>query len=1061
MHRKLVGSPLSFSKASAPGMARLDLKGKRGMVRLAALGLLLAVFSLSAWGQAAGLGGISGTVRDASGSAVPGAKVLVSNPQLGFKRELTTTDAGIFAAPALTPGDGYEVSVNKQGFSPYEAKGLTVRVGETTDLNVPISVGAMTQAVEVVGQTSGVDDIKTETSQVVGNLLINDLPINGRRVDSFVLLTPAVTKDADFGLVTFRGMAGGNSFLVDGNDTTDQYYNENAGRTRLGSQLSQDAVQEFQVLSSSYSAEFGKASGGVVNTITKSGTNEVHGTAFWFFRNRTLNARDRFAAIDPPEVRHIYGGTVGAPVVKDKLFVFADFEAQYRHFPIISNLINSSVNAATQQWIGCGAPATAAQCAAVNTLLPRMFGTVDRTGNQQLAFLKFDYRPNEKNTFSASLNYLHWDSVNGIQTGITLTNGAAIGTNGDDKVFDRIGKFAWTLVPTSSIVNEFRFGWFKDRQADDFDPTLQAGYPIGNVSLSVAGVSTLGGYNILPRILPSENRFQYADNLTWVKGGHTFKFGADIARTEDFSNSLSNRFGSYTYSSVSTFAEDFTSPTPGPSHYSTYAQVFGNPIIDTYITDLGFYAQDTWKIGPRLTANYGVRYEYSVLPQPPITNPNYPQTGTIPSAKHNFAPRLGLAYSLNDKTVLRAGYGLFYARYISAMVANFFSLNDLYTQSLSITSASSTGAPVFPFTLASPAGALASNRSITFAAPNMRNPYTQQLNVALERALSKNTTLTVSYLQNRGKDLFTVRDINIGPLSSQVYNFTIEDSNYNPTGQVYSTPIYLLSNRIDSRYGHINQVENGGKQWYDAGVVQLIRRFSSTFQGTVSYTWSHELDENQESGSNAIFFSSGPMGLYNGAYSLDKGNGNLDQRQRFVGTFVARPKFTSSNSGFARNVINGWELTGFLTLASGRPSFESVSFSSTSNLPQAFTGSLDGLGGDNRVPFLPNNPLRLDPITRFDTRLSKMIPIREKMSLTLLFEVFNLTNTVSNTSVSAPGFTAANKGTATAPNFVIAPCASATATVCAPETPGLGTASAGFPDGTNARRAQVGARFVF
>lgn len=1032
------------------------------MRKVLALSICALVFAAGAYAQAtAGLGSVSGTVRDATGAVIPGATVVVANDAKGVKRTMTSTDAGVFAAPALVPSSGYSMTVTKQGFTTYEVKDFDIQVGQNVDFKVGLQVGTSTTKVDVTAEAPPIENTKTETSQVVGNEMINELPINGRRVDSFVLLTPAVTKDADFGLVTFRGLAGGNSYLVDGNDTTNQYYNENAGRTRLGSQLSQDAVQEFQVLASSYSAEFGKASGGIVNTITKSGTNEVHGTYFWFFRNRTLNARDRFAAINPPEVRHITGGTIGAPIKKDKLFVFFDTEVQRRHFPIISNLINSSVNPTTQQWIGCGAPATPAQCSAINSLLPRMFGTVDRTGNQMLNFLKFDYRPNERNSFSVSFNYLKWYSINGIQTGITLTNGAAIGTNGNDSVRDRIGKVSWTFVPSNSVVSEFRFGWFKDRQADDFNPDLQQGYPIGNVSLSVAGVSTLGGYNILPRILPSENRYQFAENLSWVKGGHTFKFGFDIARTEDFSNSLSNRFGSYTYSSVSTFAQDFTSPAAGPSHYSSYAQVFGNPIIDTQITDMGFYAQDTWKISSKLTANYGLRYEYSVLPQPPITNPNYPQTGVIPSAGKNFAPRVGLAYSLGDRTVIRAGYGLYYARYISAMVANFFSLNDLYTQSLSITSPTSAGAPVFPFTLPSPAGALASNRSITFAAPNMRNPYTQQVNVALEHALTKSLTLTTSYLQNRGKRLFTVRDLNIGPLSSQAYTFTMLDSNYNPTGQVYSTPLYLLSNRIDSRYGHINQVENGGKQWYDGLAVQLIKRFSDTFQGTAAYTWSHELDENQESGSNAIFFSSGPMGLYNGAYSTDKGNGNLDQRQRFVGTFIARPKFTKSTSAFAKYFVNGWELTGLLTLASGRPSFESVSFSSTANLPQAFTGTLNGLGGDNRVPWLPNNPLMLDPITRFDTRLTKNIPIHEKMSLGLSFEVFNLTNTVSNTSVSAPGFTAANKGTAAAPNFVIAPCASATATVCAPTTPGLGTASGGFPDGTNARRAQAGLRFVF
>jgi hypothetical protein len=1029
------------------------------LITITTIGFLLC---LAAYGQAtAGLGAISGTVLDASGSPVPDAKVIVSNTALGLNRELATTPAGIFAAPALVPEKGYQVTVEKQGFSKYDASNLVVQVGEVVNLNITLVIGSIAQQVEVTSSAPAVDDVKTETSQVVDSNQIDNLPINGRRVDSFVLLTPAVTKDADFGLVTFRGIAGGNSFLVDGVDTTNQYYNENAGRTRLGSQLSQDAVQEFQVLSSNYSAEYGRASGGVINTITKSGTNDIHGTFFWYFRNRTLDARDRYAAINPQDVRHQTGGTIGGPIKKDKLFAFFDTEIQRRREPIAGSVINSSVNSATETWIGCGAPATPAQCAAANSVLPRMFGMTDRRADQQLYFLKLDYRPNDHNTFSASLNYLKFYSPNGIQTGNALTNGAAVGTNGDDSVRDRIGKFSWTWVPGASIVNEARFGWFKDRQADDFDPTLVKGYPIGLVSLSVAGVGTLGGYNVLPRVNPSENRFQYADSLSWVKGAHTMKFGFDISRTEDYANSLSNRYGSYTYSSVTTFAQDFTSPAPGPSHYSTFVQAFGNPIVDTLITDMGFYAQDAWKVTPKLTANYGLRYEHSLLPQPATVNPYYPQTGKIPSDGANFAPRIGLAYSLNDKTVLRAGYGLFYARYQSGMINTFFTANDVYTQSLSITSPSSAGAPIFPNVLSSPAGALASNRSITFAAPNMRNPYTQQVNVAIERALSKSLTLTTSYIQNRGKRLYTVRDINIGPLSSQVYDFSILNSSYQPTGQVYSTQIYTLANRIDPRYGHINEVENGGKQWYDALAVQLIKRFSNMFSGTISYTWSHELDENQESGSNAIYFSSGPMGLYNGNYSLDKGNGNLDQRQRFVGTFVARPKFWNSNSVFARYVVNGWEWTGLLTLASSRPVYEYVSFSSTANLPQAFTGSIDGLGGDNRVPWLPNNPLHIDPTTRFDTRLAKIFPIREKMSLQLLFEVFNLTNTISNTGVQNQGFTAANKGTLAAPVFVVAPCASATATVCAPTTPGVGNASAGFPDGTNARRAQVGLRFAF
>ena len=1008
----------------------------------------------------AGMGSLSGVVTDASGAALGGAKVVVSNPQSGVKRESLTTPAGLFLAPALVPAGGYKVTVEKPGFAPYESASLTVQVGENVDLHIELQLAGMKQVVEV-SATAILDDTKTEVSQVVSNQQIQDLPINGRRTDSFVLLTPAVTSDATFGLVTFRGMAGGNQFLTDGNDTTNQYYNENAGRTRLATQISGDAIQEFQVLSSSYSAEFGKSSGGTVNTITKSGGNDVHGTAFWFFRNRTLDARDRYAFINPPEVRHQAGGTIGGPIKKDKLFYFVSTEFQRRNFPLVSSILgNASVNSTTQTWIGCGAPATPAQCNAINALLPPFFSLVPRQGNEDLYFAKIDYRPDERNSISTSFNLLDWGSPDGIQTNSTLTGSTAVGHNGDDSVKDRWAKASWTFVPNGALVNEFRFGWFKDRQAANYDSYLESLYALKgtDTALSVAGVS-LSGYTILPYVQPSENRYQFIDNLSWTKGRHSFKFGFDIARTEDYSDSLSSRYGSYNYSNPTTFAEDFGNLGLAPSHYSTYSQTFGNPIVDTTLTDLGFYGQDDWKVTSKFTVNLGLRYEYTVIPQPTMVNSAYPQTGRIPSASRNFAPRVGLAYALNDKTVVRAGYGIFYARYETTLIQNLFIDNNNYTQSLSFNSPTQTGAPVFPYQLTSPAGTAGSS-SIMFAAPNMRNPYTEQGDIAIERTLSTSTNLAVSYVWNRGKRLFTARDLNVGPLSNTVYNFTILNANYQPTGQVYSTPIYLLANRVDPNYTRVVQVENGGKQWYDAMVVQLNKKFGHGFLGTLVYTWSHELDEDQGQGSSALSFSS-PASMYNGSYSYDKGTGLLDQRQRLVGTFTAQLNFLKSSNRFFKYVVNNWDWNGILTLASGRPSAETVGFSSTTNLPQAFSGSLNGFGGNSNVPWLPVNPLMIDPITRFDTRLSKVIPIRERMKVYLSFEVFNLTNTVSNTGVNSAGFTAANKGTLAAPNFVIAPCGSATATVCSPETPGLGNSSAGWPDGTNARRGQVSARFVF
>src|SRR5205823_1195730 len=242
---------------------------------------------------------------------------------------------------------------------------------------------------------------------------------------SFVLLTPAVVPDGAFGLLSFRGIGGHNAFLTDGNDTTNTFYNENAGRTRITSPISQEAVQEFQVISNNYAAEYGQAMGGVVNTITKSGSNDIHGTAYWFFRNRSLNARDRYATFNPQDIRHQAGASLGGAVKKDKLFYYFNYEATRRDFPAIASV--TSANLFTTVGVldtarnPCPDPAssvkaTAAQCqTAIQMLTTRNFGTVSRTVTQDLGFGRIDYRLSDKNSLTFSLSMLRWVSPHGIQ----------------------------------------------------------------------------------------------------------------------------------------------------------------------------------------------------------------------------------------------------------------------------------------------------------------------------------------------------------------------------------------------------------------------------------------------------------------------------------------------------------------------------------------------------------------------------------------------------------------------------------------------------------------------
>ena len=285
-------------------------------------------------------------------------------------------------------------------------------------------------------------------------------------------------------------MAGNSSFLVDGIDNTEQFFNENAGRTRIASQISQDAVQEFQVVSSNFTAEYGRASAGVVNTVTRSGTNDMHGTAYWFFRNRTFNARDRYAAFNPPEYRHQAGASIGGPIKKDKLFYFlnteiqrAQFPDRVEHQPPGRDRQQRSLHRLRRPGRDRNADRRAVQrdrhafCRASSALIPRR-------NDQELAFGKLDWRPSERNAFSASFNYLHFVAPNGIQSAIALNTGAGITSNGDDSVRVRNGRLSWTGIPTNSMVNEVRFGWFTDRQADDFDPGVQTA-GLGYLSLTV------------------------------------------------------------------------------------------------------------------------------------------------------------------------------------------------------------------------------------------------------------------------------------------------------------------------------------------------------------------------------------------------------------------------------------------------------------------------------------------------------------------------------------------------------------------------------------------------
>lgn len=1012
-------------------------------------GFVLALAACPAWAQAiAGLAEISGTVHDPSGAPVPGAQVVISNLSRGVHLTLNTSEGGVFDAPALVPAPGYEVTVSKPGFSPYDVKDINLAVGQNVNIVAPLSVATPATVVQVEGVAPLVDDTKTDLSQVINTQQITDLPINGRRVDTFVLLTPGVTNDGNFGLLTFRGVANGNTFLLDGNDSTEQFFGENNGRTRALSGIAQDSVQEFEVVSANFSAQYGRAMGGVVNTVTRSGTNDLHGSLYWFYRNQDFIAHDPFANINPDEWRLQSGASAGGAIVKNKLFYFFNGEFTRRNAPIVDSYVRAGViDTPNQAWLTCGAPATPAQCTAINALLPRFFGQIPRFVSQDLGFGRLDYHVNDRNTLSASLNFMHFYSPNGLQqTLVASTTGAGVNSNGNDYARVRNGKVSFVSVPTWNFVNEFRYGLNTDLQADTLNPSLTGA--LGFLNASVNG-ATLGTPNYLPRVEPSETRNEFSDDATWTKSRHVIKFGVDLATTNDFSYFIQNRNGSYTYSTVTNFARDFSGNTTGLKNWSSYSQAFGDAHLNTRINDYDFYVEDQWHATDRLTATIGVRYEYSQLPSPKLCNTIYTQTCHINSPGNWPMPRIGLAYRLNEKTVLRAGYGVFFARIPGAPLQDLFTTGTgalVSTISLSSTQAAQVaGGPVFPNILAGvPTGVNASSVSLQFAAPNWKTPYSEQGLFAVERQVTKDIGITASFIWSRGVQLYSERDLNL-PTASTNFTYSIVDQNNASLGS-YTTPV-LIGSRPDTRFGAIVQDENGVTSFYNAATLQVNKRFSHGLQGLLSYTWSHEYDDGQGYGqaSQNIFLSSAFSFLQNGNYKADKGVGLEDQPQRFVLSWIWAPKFTSKTDAFSRYFVNNWQLSSITTLNSRRPyGSPTISLKDTPVTGMFSNFSINGSGLSGRVPFWAVDSVYQPASYRTDARISKILPFGERYKLALNFEAFNISNSWSPTAMSTQAFTE-TKGVLT----------------LTPTAYGIGTSDALNPDGTEARRLQVSARFTF
>src|SRR5262245_31011015 len=535
--------------------------------RILAAALLLLAAKNPFYAQSQlGTGALRGVTQDAGGAGIVGAKVIVTNDDTGLTRTSVTNEAGQFTVPVLPVGV-YTVRVTQTGFSAAEHKGLVVNVGGTTTIRVELKPGAID---EVVNITSGaqIDSSRTEEVSLINRMQINDLPINGRRADQFALLTPGVTRDGRFGLLSYHGQSGVfNNFTVEGNDDNQAYFAEARGRTRIASTISANAIQEFQVAQSTFLPEFGRSAGGGINSVIRSGGNKFQGDGFWYFRNEFLNARDPLASFRPTERRDQFGGSFSGPVIKVKIFFFLNYDQQLRDFPLITEDLSGVLTTGRPVLPASPTPAQQAQFdddmaafnAGVADLRVRFPGgrpgnAIERNANQYLGLAKVDWNLNKDNVASFTYNHLLASGENAIQTPLVLGN---VGRNGTDDVRIQSLNARLTSTLSSNIVNELRFQYSRNWEFQF------ANQPPPQVFV---GGFSFGRATFLERpALPDERRLQFVNNMSWTVGRHAIKFGGEINRAHDIIDNPAMFGGSYSYTNALTYGRDLlniTAPDP-------------------------------------------------------------------------------------------------------------------------------------------------------------------------------------------------------------------------------------------------------------------------------------------------------------------------------------------------------------------------------------------------------------------------------------------------------------------------------------------------------------------